>query len=92
MIAPTVGRVVWLYGASGTNIDYNQPFAATVAYVHDDRMINVGYLDHIGGPHQAQDVMLLQDDDAKPEGEPFAAWMPYQKGQAAKTEELEAKQ
>lgn len=90
MITPTVGRVVWLYGAYGTNIDYNQPFAATVAFVFDDRSINVSYVDHIGLSHCVQSVMLLQDDDLKPEGEPFAVWMPYQR-QAAKTEALEAK-
>lgn len=91
MISPTVGRVVWLYGAFGTNIDYKQPFAATVAFVHGDREINVGYLCHVGHTYQAEKVILLQDDDAKPEGKPFATWMPYQKGQAAKTEALEAK-
>lgn len=91
MITPTVGRVVWLYGAYGTNIDVKQPFKADIAYVHGDREINVGYLDHIGTTHVLQDVVLLQDDDLKPHDKPFAVWMPYQKGQAAKTEALEAK-
>jgi hypothetical protein len=83
MIPPTVGRVVWLYGAYGTNIDYRQPFAASVAYVHDERLINVAYVDHIGGSHQLTSIALLQDDDLKPEGQPFACWM------AAKPEALE---
>jgi hypothetical protein len=30
--------------------------------------------------------MLLQDDDLKPDGEPFCVWMPYQIGQAKKNE------
>jgi hypothetical protein len=35
-------------------------------------------------------VILLQDGDAAPEGAPYAAWMAYQKGQAAKTETVQA--
>jgi hypothetical protein len=32
--------------------------------------------------------VLIQDGDERPDG-CFAEWMPYQKGQAAKTEQLE---
>jgi len=85
VIQPTVGRVVWYYP---TKEQDDQPQAALVTYVHDDRLINVGGFDHAGHPFQRTEVQLLQDDD-KPEGF-HAMWMPYQKGQAAKTEELEA--
>ena len=92
MIKPTIGRVVWLYGANrGTVHDVREPFCAFVVHVWGDRCINVAYFDSNGQPYAETSVDLLQDDDAKPEGRPFACWMPYQKGQAAKTEALEAK-
>jgi hypothetical protein len=36
-------------------------------------------------------VPLMQDGDEQPWHGNFAMWMPYQKGQAAKTEALEAR-
>jgi hypothetical protein len=84
MIKPTVGQVLWLFGARGVNLDISQPFKADVAFVHNDCLINVGYLDHIGGIGSLTSVILLQDDDLKPEGRPFCVWMPYQVGQAKK--------
>ena len=42
-------------------------------------MINVAYFDSNGFPYRETSVDLLQDDDPKPEGKPFATWMPYQK-------------
>jgi hypothetical protein len=67
-----------------------QPYAALVAYVHGDRCINVAAFNENGTPLSACSVPLLQDDDAVPANGYFAQWMPYQKGQAAKTEALEA--
>lgn len=90
MIEPTVGRIVWLYEASGANHDLQQPFAASVVFVWSPRIINVGYFDHDGNVHSLRSVTLLQDEDAKPDGQAFACWMPYQKGQAAKTEAAQA--
>lgn len=52
-------------------------------------MINVGGFDKNGVPFAATSMKLLQDDDVPPEGIWYAEWMPYQKGQAAKTESLE---
>ena len=92
MIVPTIGRVVWLYAArKGTVHDVRQPLCAFVVHVWGDRCVNLAYFDSNGNAYQETSVELLQDDDAKPEGRPFAVWMPYQKGQAAKTEVLEAK-
>jgi hypothetical protein len=65
-----------------------QPEAAFVTYVHSDRCINVGGFDANGSPFGATSVQLLQDDDVS-RGGTTAEWMPYQKGQAAKTEALE---
>jgi hypothetical protein len=87
MIKPTVGRVVWVFRPNHTN-DPTQPEAALIAYVWNDRLINVGGVDHSGAPFALACLPLVQDDEPKPEGN-FAAWMPYQKGQAAKTEQLE---
>jgi len=87
MISPTVGRVVWFYHSG----EPENPMAAIVAKVHDDRLVNLMAISPEGHPHPRPSVPLLQDDD-KPDGRSeWCAWMPFQKGQAAKLEELEAK-
>lgn len=81
MIKPTVGRAVHFY----LN---DLPLAATIAYVHNDRLINIGYLDTNGNHKNQTSVQLVQDDDM-----PISfhcRWMDYQIGKAAKTEALEA--
>jgi hypothetical protein len=85
VIKPTTGRVVLFHRQKG-----DEPYAALVAYAHSDTCINVGGFDHGGLPFQETSVTLLQDDDPAPETGCYAEWMPYQKGQAAKTEALEA--
>ncbi len=82
MITPTIGRVVWVFRPFVTN-DVLQAEAAFVVYVWNDRLINVAGFDHDGNPFALTSLPLVQDDEPKPEGN-FAAWMPYQKGQAAK--------
>lgn len=93
MIKPTVGRVVWFHpnGSSPAN-DGVQPLAALVAYVWGDAMVNIAGFDSNGLPFSRTSVMLVQDDSpaTNPGGAPWCEWMPYQKGQAAKTEALEA--
>lgn len=93
MIQPTVGRVVWYHAALALRDPNGQPLAALVAKVIDDRTINLGGFNADGTPFSAQHVTLLQDGDelAQPDG-PYAEWMPYQKGQAAKVEQLQAAQ
>lgn len=89
MIKPTVGRVIWFYPAGAAHMD--QPRAAFITYVHSDTLINVGGFDHNGQPLSAASVVLVQDEGSygNPGGGAWACWMPYQKGQAAKVEELE---
>lgn len=89
MIEPTVGRVV-LYTPDTEDdqihVNYGvQPMAATVAYVWNERMVNLSVVDHNGKQFSLTSVPLAQDDDAVSPG--MCEWMEYQKGQAAKTEE-----
>jgi hypothetical protein len=99
MIKPTVGRVV-LYvpcendfmGPGAISRPYSgQKLAAMVTSVHGDRMVNISVLDPNGKQFPVWSCTLLQDDDAAPETGRYCQWMDYQKGQAAKTEALEAK-
>jgi hypothetical protein len=95
MIKPTVGRVVW-YRPSGfdrtqmTIHDHEQPLAAIVAYVWSDTCVNLTVSDHDGTTH-ARTSVYLQQDDREAQSSPYCEWMPYQKGQAAKAEALEAR-
>lgn len=86
MIKPTVGRVVWFYPAT-LNL-HQQPCAAIIACVLSDREINIGYMNHHGQWDAATRVPLLQEGDAEPAAA-YCTWMPYQKGQAAKTDQLQ---
>src|SRR6266404_2060396 len=87
MIKPTIGCVVLVQNRSGST-DTSQAEPALVSYVWSDRLINVGGFDHNGTPFAFTSLTLLQDDDPLPAGA-YAEWMPYQKGQAAKTDALE---
>jgi len=92
MIHPTNGRVVLFTPGDdfkGVQHDKAQPLAAQVCHVWGDRMVNLLVTDSNATLFSETSVTLLQDDDAKPELRRFAEWMPYQKGQAAKTEEAE---
>lgn len=91
MIRPTVGRVVWYHpnGREELNeLDKAQPMAAMVAFVHGDKMVNLSVIDHVGERHAVERVVLLQEGD-NPSAGHYCEWMPYQKGQAARTEQLE---
>jgi hypothetical protein len=97
MIKPTIGRKVhfWPNGFMPAGLsapikhqmEY-QPFDATVVYVWNDRMVNLRVTDHYGNSTGVTSIRLRQDDDPVPDGA-YAEWMPYQVGQAAKTEQLE---
>lgn len=92
MIKPSVGRIVWFtpgdWDGNVLTRHPDQPLAAIVAYVHSDRMVNLTVFDANGHPHGRTSVQLVQDGDPRPD-QFFCEWMPYQKGQAAKTEQLE---
>lgn len=86
MIKPTVGRVIWYWPSARE--EGEQPWAGMIVKVWNDRLINVGGFDPNGNPFKDTSVQLLQDDDEVYSGA-HVRWMPYQKGQAAKTESLE---
>lgn len=86
VIPPTVGRVVHVRN----RVDSDQPEAALVTYVWSDRLVNVAVFDASGVRHSLQSLPLMQPGAELPEGGPYAEWMPYQLGQAAKTEQAEA--
>lgn len=93
----TVGRVVWYFpdrSDKGLIQLGPQPFKADVVYVHDDEStVNLSVFDHEGTHHKKLDVRhvdVSRKADA-PDTHSFWDWMPYQKGQAKKTEEAEAK-
>ncbi|MGA2227944.1 MAG: hypothetical protein ABSH41_26210, partial [Syntrophobacteraceae bacterium] len=67
------------------------PCAAIIVNVWGERLVNLVAFDANGMPFSKCSVTLLQDDDPEPEDGYFCKWMDYQKGQAAKVEELEKK-
>lgn len=101
-INPTIGRVVhfnptmshadklgMVYRCQGTPMD------AHIVYVWPSGLVNLAVFDHDGIQHAVTSVKLLQDVSQAPlnaQGqlvESYCTWMPYQKGQAAKTEQAE---
>lgn len=92
MISPTIGRVVWYWpGTSDFGIDNgDQPLAALVTHVWSDSCVNLAVFGQDGTAHGRTSVRLVQDDSGN-SGQPFAEWMPCQKGQAAKHDALEKK-
>lgn len=90
MIKPTVGRVVWFYKYVSGAGSHKGPLAGHVAFVHGDDMLNLMVIDENGHPRSETSVLLLQDDSQVVPNRDYCTWMPYQKGQAAKTEALEA--
>lgn len=89
MIKPTVGRVVWFYPAGSKPTD--PPLAAIVTAVWGDRMVNLAVFERNGVPmsHPPTSVTLVQEGDPIPTGLFYCTWMPYQLGQAARTEAAE---
>lgn len=92
-IKPTVGRVMWYY-PSRTHMaelglsydDYGKPLAAIVAAVVNDRCVNLAAFDQRGVQFSVFQVIIIETDPAPESVVGYAAWMPYQKGQAARTE------
>ena len=95
VIKPTVGRVVWFYPSQNTaeagfarHPDGGGPYAALIAHVWNDHMVNLSVFDANGAAHPRTSVPMLHGECDVPE-HAFCGWMPYQKGQAAKTDAAE---
>mgnify|MGYP001100203627 CR=1 FL=1 len=90
VIKPTVGRIVLFTPDKNDPLtrNGNEPLAAIVACVHSDSCVNLGVIDAQGNNVSRTSVPLIQDGDPKPSTGYYCEWMPYQLGQAAKTESL----
>ncbi len=89
-LTPTVGRVVWYYPKGWRAGE--QPLAAIIAHVWSDRCVNLAIFDANGkaivDPPTSIELCHPEEDN---DNQGKARWMPYQVGQAAKTEQLEKK-
>lgn len=91
MIKPSVGRIIWYNPAPNEPIySERQVLAAIIAGVNFTGTINIAVFAADGsGPHARQDVPIF-DGESAPIPAACCVWMPYQKGQAAKTEAAES--
>ena len=90
-ITPTIGRKVWYWPTENDikldlmdSFDPNQPFDATVVFVHNLRKVNLFVMDHYGHADDRCGIPLIQPGDKKPDGGGYCEWMPYQIAQAKK--------
>ena len=96
-ITPTVGRVVLYRPRPGVEGEERPTLAAIVAAVHDHDSLMLSVIDANGnasgvGPVWHRDVPMVHAPEAGDvplpiEARDFWEWMPYQLGQAAKTED-----
>lgn len=85
VIPPSIGRVLWYWPSAAYRAEPGaQPCSCQVAYVHNDRMVNIGGMNSNGEPFSETSVPLRQPDDNPPLKGSFVEWMPYQIGAAAK--------
>lgn len=91
MIRPTVGRIVWFH--HNANIagfdDRDAPLAAIVTYVHSDTLVNLCVFGPNGDSYAKASVYLEQGDAPRSVGM-YCRWMPYQKVQSEKVQQLAA--
>lgn len=90
MIKPTVGRVVWFFPEHRHADD--QPLAAMIARVHSDTCVNLAITHPSGSPmlNPPTSIRLVQEGETPPADSDYCTWMPYQMGQAAKTEQVQS--
>lgn len=89
MIKPTIGRIVWYYPNSTSDMSsmqcsFGKEMPGIVCHVWSDNMVNLLVVDQNGFNHRRTSVNLVQEGEAVSEVGGYAAWMPYQIGQAKK--------
>lgn len=91
MIKPTIGRVVWYHPSHADAVAKNpgDVHPALITKVWSASCINLAIFDSEGVPYQRTSILLVQDGESPP-AFGYAEWMPYQIGQAARTEQAEA--
>ena len=91
MIKPTVGRIALYHppfeADSGTN---ERTYAAIICHVWSDTCVNLAVFDANGVASNQTSVFLYDGESTPRPSCSYAEWMPYQMGQAAKTEQLQA--
>lgn len=88
IIKPTVGRVVLYYPKRSEGMG-GGPLAAIVSAVHSDTVVSLVVFCPHGTTNSRKGVRLVQEGgDPATANEPHCEWMQYQKGQAAKTEQV----
>ena len=89
MIQPTVGRIVYYHPPFVPDSKANEvTHAAIIVQVHSDEYITLAVFNEAGSSYPALSVQLYQGEGVRPTGA-YAEWMPYQIGQAAKTQQLQ---
>ena len=94
-VEPTNGRIVWFVpGADfpGTSYHREKGLAAIICHVWNTRIVNLDVIDSRGVHWPMRSVDLVQPGDVRnpDSGISFCTWMPYQLGQAQKTEAAQA--
>jgi hypothetical protein len=69
---PTIGRVVLFHPQVGLTR------AALIAYVHSDTLVNLAVFNENGASVNATSVVLIGQEDPKPEFSPYCEFPPYQ--------------
>jgi len=85
MIKPTVGRIVWYRGSALQS----EPWPAIINMTDGDSWVSLTVFPPHALPFPSSLVELVQEDRPRPSNQEYCEWMPYQKGQAKKTESLE---
>lgn len=92
MIKPTVGRMIWYIPHPKDNMEQHgdDPLAAIIVAVHNDQRINIVVWGAFGNQRFLSRALLWQEEQGDRPKHGYACWMPYQIGQAAKTEQLQS--
>lgn len=81
MITPTIGRIIYVRNRHA-NTKKDLPEEASIAFVHENGLLNVAGHDHHGMPFVIHELRLVQEGEAFPDHGAYAEWMPYQKAVA----------